>query len=79
MSIKLITTNDLRLKGIPYSKPHLWRLEKNGKFPKRVPVGAGRYAYVESEIDCWIEARVRERDETSVGKKDLGFTDGSPA
>ncbi len=74
MTIKLITANDLRPKGIPYSKPHLWRLEKIGKFPKRVPIGAGRYAYVESEIDGWIEARVRERDEISAG-----ICDRSPA
>ena len=62
MSIRLITNNDLRLKGISYSKPHLWRLERSGKFPKRVPIGAGRYAYVETEIDDWIEARIRDRD-----------------
>jgi prophage regulatory protein len=66
MPIRLITNDDLRLKGIPYSKPHLWRLERSGKFPKRVPIGAGRYAYVETEIDGWIEARVRERDEMSA-------------
>jgi prophage regulatory protein len=66
MPIRLIPTDGLRLKGIPYSKPHLWRLERSGKFPKRVPIGAGRYAYVETEIDDWIEARVRERDELSA-------------
>jgi prophage regulatory protein len=63
---RLIPYDALAAKCIPYSKPHLWRLEKAGKFPKRVPIGAGRYGYVESEIDCWIEARVRERDEMSA-------------
>jgi prophage regulatory protein len=78
MSIKLITASDLRIKGITYSKPHLWRLEKGGKFPKRVPIGAGRYAYVETEIDDWIEARVRERDAT-LARPVLSPSDGSPA
>jgi prophage regulatory protein len=78
MPIKLITASDLRLKGITYSKPHLWRLEKSGKFPIRVPIGAGRYAYVENEIDNWIEARVRERDEI-LARPVSGSSNGSPA
>jgi prophage regulatory protein len=52
----------LAAKGIAYSKPHLWRLEKAGKFPKRVMVGAGRYGYVESEIDGYIDQKIAERD-----------------
>jgi prophage regulatory protein len=77
MSIKLISASDLRLKGISYSKPHLWRLERGGKFPKRVPIGAGRYAYVETEIDDWIEARVRQRDET-IARLASNSPEGSP-
>jgi prophage regulatory protein len=68
MGLRLISTDDLRPKGIPYSKPHLWRLEKAGKFPKRVPIGASRYAYVEAEIDKWVEDRVRDRDESPSRK-----------
>jgi prophage regulatory protein len=62
MPTRLIFTSDLRAKGIPYSKPHLWRLEKAGKFPRRVPIGAGRYGYVETEIDAYIERKIAERD-----------------
>jgi prophage regulatory protein len=47
---------------VPYSKPHLWRLERAGKFPKRVPIGASRYGYVESEIDAHVDALVAARD-----------------
>ena len=43
MAAHLITYDDLAAKGIPYKKPHLWRLEKAGKFPRRVPIGAARY------------------------------------
>jgi len=62
MSKILIPYRALKAKGITYSKPHLWRLEKAGKFPKRVPLGPGRYAYVESEIDAYIAALIAARD-----------------
>lgn len=62
MTVRLIPYEDLRAKGVPYSKVHLWRLEKAGKFPRRVPIGCGRYAYVESEIDAHNAALVEQRD-----------------
>ena len=62
MAQRLIPYEALKTKCIPYSKPHLWRLERAGKFPKRVPIGAGRYAYVEAEVDEWIAARIAARD-----------------
>ena len=61
--MKLLSYDDLRpLKGVPYSKVQLWRKEKVGDFPKRVPIGAGRHGWVESEIDEWIAARIAARD-----------------
>ena len=62
MSVRLIPNEGLKAKGVPYSKCHLWRLEKAGKFPRRVPIGSGRYAYVESEIDAYIDQKIAERD-----------------
>jgi len=62
MTKRLITYDDLATKGICYSKPHIWRLEKQGKFPKRVPIGASRYAYVESEIDEFVDQMIAARD-----------------
>jgi prophage regulatory protein len=62
MAQRLIPYNSLAAKCITYSKPHLWRLEKAGKFPKRVPIGPGRYGYVEAEIDAYIEAKIAARD-----------------
>jgi prophage regulatory protein len=61
---------------VPYSKPHLWRLEKAGKFPKRVPIGLSRYGYVESEIDDYITALVAARDAIAPDKPSAG---NSPA
>jgi prophage regulatory protein len=58
----LITYDGLASKGISYSKVTLWRLEKANKFPKRVPIGAARYGYVESEIDAYVDAKIAARD-----------------
>jgi prophage regulatory protein len=62
MTVRLIPYEALKSKGVPYSKAHLWRLERAGKFPRRVPIGAGRYAYVEHEIDEHNARLVAERD-----------------
>jgi prophage regulatory protein len=65
--MKLLAYDDLRPeKGITYSKIQLWRLEKLGEFPKRVPLGRMRYGWAEHEIDAWIAARIRARDENSA-------------
>jgi prophage regulatory protein len=61
--MKLLSYDDLKpLKGIPYSKVQLWRLEKQQKFPKRVLMGPGRHGWAEHELDTWIADRIRARD-----------------
>jgi prophage regulatory protein len=64
--MKLLSYDDLEpLKGINYSKTQLWRLEKDGKFPRRVLLTGhpnGRHGWVESEIDAWIRERIAQRD-----------------
>jgi len=49
-------------KMVSYSPQHIDRLEKAGRFPKRVKLGPGRVAWVLSEIEAWIEALIAERD-----------------
>ena len=68
MSQVLIPYRELKARGILYSKPHLWRLERANKFPKRVPIGAARYGYVESEIDAYVAALIAARDAGAVGE-----------
>lgn len=48
--------------GIPYSNSYRLRLEKEGKFPRRVRLSPKRYAYLLSEILDYCAARVAERD-----------------
>jgi prophage regulatory protein len=61
MSQVLVPYDALKAKGITFSKMHIWRLEKAGKFPVHVQVSAQRIAWVESEIDDWIGARIAAR------------------
>lgn len=60
--MRLLDYEDLRQRGIKYSRPQIWRLIKAGRFPKPIKLGANRNAWVESEIDALIEARIAERD-----------------
>ena len=46
---------------IPYCDAHVLRLEKQGRFPKRLRLGARRVGWRLSEILEWIEARAAER------------------
>lgn len=57
----LIPYDLLACKGITYSKCQLWRLEKDGRFPKRVRISSARHAWIEREIDEWIAKKIAER------------------
>jgi prophage regulatory protein len=64
--MRLLDYDDLAAKGIRYSRCHLWRLIKAGRFPKPVKLGDGaRNAWVEMEIDAFIKARIAERDQAA--------------
>ena len=43
------------------SKTRIYEAVRSGTFPRPVPVGERRRAWLESEIEAWIEARVAER------------------
>jgi prophage regulatory protein len=58
---KLLDYADLRERGIKYSRPHLWRMWNNGLFPRPVKVSPQRNAWLETDIDSWIENLVNER------------------
>jgi prophage regulatory protein len=47
-------------KGISWSRQYIRRLEKAGKFPHHFNIGPQTIAWLESEIDAWIEERVAE-------------------
>jgi prophage regulatory protein len=60
--LKLIDFKDLKAtRGITFTRTHLARLENEGKFPKRVYLGAKRIGWVMAEIDEWLAARIASR------------------
>ena len=61
--MKLLTRDDLKNRGIRYTNVHLARLERAGRFPRRVRLGGGRsLTWLETEIDGYIESAVNRRD-----------------
>jgi prophage regulatory protein len=58
---KFVTYEQLKDYGIDFSRQHIDRLERAGKFPKRVPMGANRIAWVEEEIIAWVKQRLEAR------------------
>jgi len=68
--LRLLPFEDLkRKKGIPYTRAHIWRLIKLGIFPKPVKMGNGkgaRNAWLDDELDTYVERLIAERDEEAA-------------
>ena len=62
-SKQVVSKKELRtVCGIPYSPQHIARLEAAGGFPKRIVLGQNRVAWLLSEIEEWLDARIAKRD-----------------
>ena len=59
--MKVIRFPELKSR-VGYSRMHIFRLEKAGKFPRPVPLGEKSVGWLESEIQNWIAERVAERE-----------------
>lgn len=46
---------------IGVSDATIWRMEKAGKFPKRVQIGGNSVGWFLSEITRWLEQKASER------------------
>lgn len=64
---RLLSYDDLKARGITLSKLQLWRMARDGKFPKPVKLSHSRNAWVEDEINDWLDQRVAEREESNNG------------
>jgi prophage regulatory protein len=60
--MRLLNREGLREKGIPFSRAHLHRLVAAGEFPRPVKIGGGTCAWVESEVNAYLERKLAERD-----------------
>ncbi|HHQ4305296.1 helix-turn-helix transcriptional regulator [Serratia fonticola] len=59
MSKSLIRLPDVQ-RRTGYSKAWIYRLMSQGKFPTSVKIGTRAIAFVESEIDEWVNERIAE-------------------
>ncbi|WP_455811859.1 helix-turn-helix transcriptional regulator [Pseudomonas graminis] len=59
MSKNLIRMSDT-MRRTGYGKAWIYRLISQDKFPKPIKIGSRSIAFVESEIDDWINQRIAE-------------------
>jgi len=57
---KLLVLSQVR-EIVPYSASHIWRLERSGQFPRRVRLGENRVAWLQSEVNSWVESKLAAR------------------
>ena len=48
------------------SRSHIYALIEKGEFPRQVPLSKRSVAWVESEVQDWIEERIATRDQDCV-------------
>ena len=60
--MRLLSKRQLK-EMVLYSPQHIARLEKAGKFPKRVQIGPNRVGWVEGEVRDWLQERLDRREE----------------
>ena len=58
--MRILSKKDLR-PLVLYSPAHIDRMEKAGRFPKRVQLGPCRVGWVESEVLAWLNERIKKR------------------
>ena len=61
--MRILSIEELKpVKGINYSRPHIYRLIKARQFVQPIKVGQNRIGFVEEEVDAWIRRKIAERD-----------------
>ncbi|AXB20996.1 AlpA family transcriptional regulator [Salmonella enterica subsp. enterica serovar Newport] len=59
MSNNLLRMSEI-MRRTGYGKAWIYRLISQGKFPRPIKIGTRAIAFVESEIDDWINQRIEE-------------------
>jgi prophage regulatory protein len=67
MSHRVYRFRDLKSVGVPYVRKHVTTLERLGEFPMHFQLGPNSVGWVASEVDEWIEARIRSRRPATAG------------
>lgn len=53
-------------------RSEIYRLEGEGKFPKRVPLSKNTTAWDADEVQDWVRARIAAREETIKERESVG-------
>ena len=61
MSDRFISMSEV-LDRICLSKTHLYRKINASQFPRPVPLGPQKVAFLESEVEAWMATRLQARD-----------------
>ena len=48
------------LERVPFRKITLYRLMREGSFPKNIQLGSNMVAWVASDIDKWVSRKIKE-------------------
>lgn len=46
---------------IGLSDATIWRMERAGKFPRRVQIGGNSVGWLQSEVNDWLQSKAAER------------------
>lgn len=61
-SERVVTLSQLREQyGVPFSRVHLWRLERDQKFPARVRLSERRIVWRANEIESYLARCAADR------------------
>lgn len=63
--------SDLAGRGIPFTRQHIARLIKQGRFPAPIKLGIGTNRWIAAEVDAWFVQRMAERDAELARRRGL--------
>jgi prophage regulatory protein len=64
-TLVLLSHDDLKARGITYSRASIYRKIRDKTFPAPVKLGENKIAWLSTEIDAWIEAIAAARTEAA--------------
>jgi predicted DNA-binding transcriptional regulator AlpA len=61
MASRVYRHRDLKTAGVPFTRKHITTLEKRGEFPQHFNITDFSVGWVASEVDAWVESKIRSR------------------
>lgn len=61
MAERFISMDEV-ISRVCFSRTHIYRKIADGSFPRQVPLGRHKVAFLEREVEQWIISRLQSRD-----------------